>query len=284
VEAAAEFSGGLLAAGVRVAVDERRLPDVKARLHTTELLSLGELAAHDVVELLVVFGGDGTILSAAEWALPRECPLLGVNLGHVGFLAELEAHETARLVEQVLERDYQVEERLTVGVRVYDSAGELKWETFAINEASIEKSARKHMIDVQVSVDRRPLSQWSCDGVLVCTPTGSTAYAFSAGGPVVWPDVAAIELVPLLAHALFARPMVLSPDSLVELTLNERSVDTAAVVCDGRRETAVGSGEQVVVTRHPVNLKLARLKEQPFTTRLVMKFELPIHSWRGSDV
>ncbi|MDR0436354.1 MAG: NAD kinase [Propionibacteriaceae bacterium] len=282
VDAASEFVGGVLAVGdgsVRVAVDDRRLPDVQAKLPMVELLPL---SAVETAEMLVVFGGDGTILSAAEWALPREVPLLGVNLGHVGFLAELEAHETTRLVEQVLSRDYEVEERLTVGVRVHDTAGVLKWQAFAVNEASIEKIARKHMVDVLVSVDRRPLSQWSCDGVLVCTPTGSTAYAFSAGGPVVWPDVAAIELVPLLAHALFARPMVLSPDSLVELTLGEASEDEATVVCDGRRETTIGIGDRVVVTRHPQNLRLARLKEQPFTTRLVVKFQLPIHSWRSA--
>ncbi|MDR1354962.1 MAG: NAD kinase [Propionibacteriaceae bacterium] len=278
VDAASAFIRELVAAGLQVAVDERRLPDVQARLASSNLVALSAVAS---TEMLVVFGGDGTILSAAEWALPREVPLLGVNLGHVGFLAELEASETARLVEQVLRRDYQVEERLTVDVQLYGKQGELKWSTFAVNEASIEKVARKHMIDVLVSVDRRPLSQWSCDGVLVCTPTGSTAYAFSAGGSVIWPDVAAIELVPLLAHALFARPMVLSPDSVVELTLDATSEDEATVVCDGRREATIEIGDRVVVTRNPVNLRLARLKEQPFTTRLVMKFELPIHSWRS---
>lgn len=233
-------------------------------------------------ELVVVFGGDGTILRAAEWAYHAGVPLLGVNLGHVGFLAELESSEIENLVAHVVNRSYQVEERLTLQVRVLDPDGVVVWESFAINEVSLEKAARERMLEVLVSIDDRPISRWGCDGVLVSTPTGSTAYAFSAGGPVMWPDVEAIELVPLSAHALFARAMVLSPSSHVDMVVLPENFLSGVVWCDGRRTVDVEKGSCLSVDRGPQPLRLARLEEQPFTTRLVKKFDLQVDGWRGS--
>ncbi|MDR0837538.1 MAG: NAD kinase [Propionibacteriaceae bacterium] len=280
LEAAAEFIRGISAHGIVCYLEPYRMEAIASLTPGIELRILG--ADTDVdLEMLTVFGGDGTILSAAAWAHPRGVPLLGVNLGHVGFLAELEAHETNSLVDQIVARDYQVEERLTLDVVVLDKIGTVMWRSFAINEMSLEKNARGHMIEASVRVDEDDLSAWSCDGVLVSTPTGSTAYAFSAGGPVIWPDVFAIELVPLLAHALFAKPMVLSPNSVIVLELTGEGQDGALVLCDGRREMAIEPDWKVRVTKHDTNLRLARLVKQPFTTRLVQKFELPTHSWRG---
>lgn len=237
----------------------------------------------DGVELVVVFGGDGTILRAAEWAYGTGVPLLGVNLGHVGFLAELESSEVEPLVSHVLDRSYTVEERVTLAVHVVDRDGQPVWDSFAINEVSLEKSARERMLEVLAIIDERPISRWGCDGVLVSTPTGSTAYAFSAGGPVMWPDVEAIELVPLSAHALFARPMVLSPNSHVQLTVLEHNTAAGVVWCDGRRSVDVAPGSTVSVVRGESSLRLARLTEQPFTTRLVKKFDLQVAGWRGGQ-
>jgi NAD+ kinase len=192
----------------------------------------------------------------------------------------MESSEMSQLVNQVASRDYTVEPRLTLRAQLTDETGAVAWGSFAVNEMSIEKEQRQMMIDVLVTIDGRPLSRWGCDGVLVATPTGSTAYAFSAGGPVVWPDVAAIELVPLLAHALFARPLVLSPASVIEIEMTPGSTTAAVVWCDGRRDVSMTPGCTVTLTRNPDDLLLARLKEQPFTTRLVRKFELPINGWR----
>ncbi|MBB1510265.1 NAD kinase [Tessaracoccus sp. MC1756] len=233
-----------------------------------------------MAELAVVFGGDGTILRAAEWALPLGVPLLGVNLGHVGFLAELEPSDLHELATVVEERRYQVEERLALEVRVTDRDGNLTWTSSAVNEVSLEKMARERMLNVLVSIDDRPLSRWGCDGVLVSTPTGSTAYAFSAGGPVVWPDVKAMLVVPIAAHALFNRPMVLSPSSKVRLHITPDLPARGILWCDGRRSHEVADGETVEVTQLGVHLRLARFGEQPFTTRLVKKFALPVHGWR----
>ncbi|HEY9292545.1 MAG TPA: NAD kinase [Microlunatus sp.] len=238
------------------------------------------------IELLVVLGGDGTILRGAEWVLASDVPLLGVNLGHVGFLAEAESSEIDLIVETVVNRSFRVEERSTIDVRILsptDPSGheQVEWTSFAINEVTIEKAARERMLDLMVEIDGRPLSRWSCDGVLVSTPTGSTAYAFSAGGPVIWPGVDAMQVLPLSAHALFARPMVLSPKSRVLIEMLDGMAPEAVVWCDGRRSTVLKKGMRVEVVQGRHRLRLARLSEAPFTDRLVHKFGLRVEGWRA---
>ncbi|MGJ3509278.1 NAD kinase [Enemella sp. A6] len=233
-------------------------------------------------ELVVIFGGDGTILRGAEWALLADIPLLGVNLGHVGFLAEAEATEIDETVKHVVAREYRVEERLTVDVEILDEDGQVVWSTFAVNEVSVEKGARERMIEVVVKVNDRSLSRWACDGVLVATPTGSTAYSFSAGGPVVWPGVEAMLMVPLSAHALFNRPMVFPPKTTLEVELLPTVPKTEGIIwCDGRRSSPVWGGQTVRATAGQHRLLLARLGHSSFTDRLVRKFGLQVEGLRG---
>ncbi len=273
--AAAEFIARMQTAGFSILT----FPDDVARLRTAVPGAIIEPAETQAAELAVVFGGDGTMLRAAEWGQPLGVPLLGVNLGHVGFLAELETSDVHSLHHAVIARHYQVEERIVLQVEVHDAAGPVKWQSFAVNEVSLEKLARERMLNVLVSVDRKPLSRWGCDGVLVATPSGSTAYAFSAGGPVVWPAVQAMLLVPLSAHALFNRPMVLAPSSEVQLDLSDPQ-SRGVIWCDGRRTVEVVCGDVVRVSTNERALRIARLSEQPFTTRLVKKFDLPVEGWR----
>ena len=243
---------------------------------------LGEITDESLgsAEVVVVFGGDGTILRAAEKTLAADIPVLGVNLGHVGFLAELEMSEIPELVRHVVDADFVLEQRLTIEVEVFDPGSQIPvWRSVAINEVSLEKAVRSKMIEALVSIDGLPVSRWACDGILVATPTGSTAYAFSAGGPVMWPQLEAFQVVPLSAHALFARPMVLSPGSWVVLDLMP-GVD-GVVCCDGSRSRDIAPGARVTVRRHGHDLIVARLREQPFTSRLVKKFALPVEGWRG---
>ncbi|HSV37875.1 MAG TPA: NAD kinase [Nocardioidaceae bacterium] len=231
-------------------------------------------------ELMVVVGGDGTILRAAELARDDGTPLLGINLGHVGFLAEAEQDDLELVIEAIVDRTYSTEDRLTIEVALYRGK-RLVAETWALNEASVEKAARERMLEVVVEVDGRPLSRWGADGVVCATPTGSTAYNFSAGGPIVWPGVEALLIVPISAHALFARPMVVAPTSVIAVEVIA-DTDVAGVLwCDGRRTFDLPPGARIEVRRGRAPVRLARVHAEPFTDRLVKKFELPVAGWRG---
>lgn len=242
------------------------------------------------IEVALVLGGDGTILRAAELLRGSTCPILGVNLGHVGFLAEAESHDLSFTLDRVLAGEYQVEERMTLEVSAYAPAadstsatqsGELITRTWAVNEASVEKRGR--MLEVAMGVDGRPLSSFGCDGVVLATPTGSTAYSFSAGGPVVWPGVQALLAVPIAAHALFNRPIVVGPQSVLSVEILPQSGGLGALWCDGRRRTELPVGAVVEVRRSDLPLRLARIDEAVFTDRLVNKFHLPVTGWRGEQ-
>ena len=231
-------------------------------------------------ELVLVLGGDGTILRAAELSRDAGVPLLGVNLGRVGFLAEAESADLEGTVEHVLARDYAVEERLTVDITATVD-GRLLGTGWALNEASVEKGQRERMLEVVVEIDGRPLSRWGCDGVVAATPTGSTAYAFSAGGPVVWPAVEALLIVPISAHALFARPMVVAPSSVVAMEVLPSGAD-AVLACDGRRTIELPHGSRVEIRRGAIPVPLARTPHpRTFTDTLVEKFDLDVDGWRG---
>lgn len=230
-------------------------------------------------ELVLVLGGDGTFLRACQYAKAADVPILGVNLGHIGFLAESEVSSLSGVVEQIAAKDYRVVERMTVEATVIhgDTVLARDW---ALNEVSIEKVSRQGVLEASVEIDGRPVSDYGCDGMLVSTPTGSTAYAFSAGGPIVWPELDAILVVPNNAHALFARPMVVAPTSRVAVETGVHS-GPAVVVVDGRRLVDVPPGSRVEVVRGARPVKWVRLDDSPFTDRLVTKFELPVTGWRG---
>ncbi|MEJ5914239.1 NAD kinase [Pseudokineococcus sp. 1T1Z-3] len=246
------------------------------------VLELAELEDHVVAgaEVVLVLGGDGTILRAAELVRHRPVPLLGINLGHVGFLAESERDDLARTVARIAAGDYRVEERMTLDVRVLRD-GECVATSWAVNEASVEKADRERMLEVVTEVDGRPVSVIGCDGVVMATPTGSTAYAFSAGGPVVWPEVQALLMVPISAHALFAKPLVTSPGSTLAVEVLSRTQGGGVLWCDGRRTAQLPPRSRIEVTRGVHPLLLARLADGPFTDRLVAKFRLPVEGWRG---
>ncbi|MGW9629021.1 NAD kinase [Microbacterium sp. NPDC055521] len=244
---------------------------------------LGTDVAIDDLELAIVLGGDGTILRAAELVRGSGAPVLGINMGHVGFLAEIDRDDMDAAVARVIDRDYEVEERLALSVRVKDADGAVVYETWALNEATVEKASRERMIEVVIEIDGRPLSSFGCDGMVVSTPTGSTAYNFSAGGPVIWPTVEAIAVVPLSAHALFAKPLVVGPEASVAIEMLERTDGSGILWCDGRRSHDLPPGARVVVRRSSRPVRLARLHPTAFTNRLVRKFRLPVEGWRGAS-
>ncbi|MGV9712115.1 NAD kinase [Gordonia sp. NPDC003424] len=239
-------------------------------------------ASAEGCEVVIVLGGDGTFLRAAELAYPAEVPVLGINLGHIGFLAEAEANRVDEVMEQLIARDYRVVPRMTLDVTVIDPTrpGDEPVRTWALNEIAILNRTNNGVLELVTEVDGRPVSAFGADGVLVSTPTGSTAYAFSAGGPVMWPDLEAILVVPNNAHALFARPMVTSPRSRIAVEI-DKDGRSAIALCDGRRRIDVPAGARVEVLRSKRSVLWVRIDSDPFADRLVTKFDLPVTGWRG---
>lgn len=234
----------------------------------------------DGTELVVVLGGDGTILRAAEIVHPFGLPLLGINLGHVGFLAEAEPEDIEDIVDGIVERSWTVESRQTLEVTA-SKDGEALCTGWALNEATVEKAERERMLELVVEIDGRPLSRWGCDGVVMATPTGSTAYAFSTGGPVIWPGVEALLVCPISAHALFSRPLVLGPQAHLAIELLTTTESRGVLWFDGRRPYELPAGSRIEVQRGARTVDLARLTSAPFVDRLVAKFDLPVAGWRG---
>ena len=281
VAAAAVACRELVAAGTTAVALKTQHEAITAHADTTVSV-LGVDVTIDQIELIICLGGDGTILKAAEVVRGHSAPILGVNMGHVGFLAELEAEELESVVHRALEKDYVIDERLALDVTV-EVDGVAVFSTWALNEASVEKSSHERMIEVVIAVDDRPISTFGCDGVLMSTPTGSTAYSFSAGGPVVWPTVAALILVPLSAHALFSRPLVTDPSSTLTVDVLDRSGASGVLWCDGRRTHDLEPGSRIFVKRSDTPVRLARAHTGPFAERLVQKFALPTEGWRGTS-
>jgi NAD+ kinase len=228
------------------------------------------------IEVAVVLGGDGTILRAAEITLERHIPLLGINMGHVGFMAEVERPSISAIAESIIGQSYVSEDRMILRFSVERSGAEIG-NGWALNEVTVERD-RTTMVELFVEIDNRPLSHWGCDGLICSTPTGSTAYAFSAGGPVLWPEVDALVLLPISAHALFSRPMVVSPKSQIVVTIESSG---ALLSADALRKIPLQSGDRVSITRDQQTIKLSHVSKTLFTDRLVAKFKLPVEGWRG---
>jgi len=257
--------------------------------HLESLTKLGVAVPSDVVsydgsevELAVVLGGDGSILRAAELLRGTKAPILGINAGHFGFMAEAESGSLISALDVVISKRYQVRDRLAIEV-VVTSQGKETYRSWALNEVALEKSARERMLEVVIEVDSRPVSSFGCDGVVVSTPTGSTAYAFSAGGPVIWPNVEALMMIPLSAHALFARPLVVGPQTHLAIEVLRRSSGAGVLWCDGRRTFELPPGSRVEVRQSSESVPMVVLQDEPFADRIVKKFSLPVTGWRGPD-
>ncbi len=240
------------------------------------LEGVSHLATVEGIEVAIVLGGDGTILRAAELVQGHEIPILGINMGNVGFLAEIDRPSIEEIVSGVRDRTFRGEERLVLKHRVERNGVEVHT-GWALNEITVGRNDAQ-MVELFVQIDGRPLSRWGCDGVIAATPTGSTAYAFSAGGPVVWPEVRAIVFLPLAAHALFSRPMVISPESMIAIDIESKNADLSA---DGMRTFPLENGDRVTIGKAESSINLVHLYDDTFTDRLVAKFKLPIEGWRG---
>ncbi len=267
IKAAGELAPLLFSAGFSLyTVSDVSIEGIK-KVATTELPE---------IEVAVVLGGDGTILRAAEVTLSRNIPLLGINLGQVGFLAEVDRPSIQAIAGAIINKSYVSESRMVLKF-IVERAGKEISNGWALNEVTVERDGTT-MVELFVEIDRRPLSHWGCDGVICSTPTGSTAYAFSAGGPVLWPEIEALVLLPISAHALFARPMVVSPRSEIIVTVESSE---ALLSADALRKIPLKLGDRVIITRDSQTIKLSHVSSTLFTDRLVAKFKLPVEGWRG---
>ncbi len=242
--------------------------------------ALKDLVLDDKPDLIITLGGDGTLLSAAEIAYRDDVPLLGINFGHMGFLTETTADSLGRVLRQLAAGDYELDPRMTLEVRIVHPDGTV-YEDWALNDAVVLHSDNAHPAEFAFAVDGQVVSTYAADGIILATPTGSTAYAFSAGGPVVWPETQAIVMSPLAAHGLFTRPLVVAPSSHLEVGVLESNRVAPTVWFDGRREAIAPAGSRIEATAGSEPIKLVRLDTTPFAERLVTKFNLPVKGWRA---
>lgn len=227
----------------------------------------------DGLDLAVTFGGDGTFLRAAHLCRDAGVPVLGVNLGRLGFLAEVESDDLGNAMRAVAEGDFHVEDRRTLAVRVHDEHDQAVDEGWALNEVSIEKSARQRLLLMDVHVGESLFAKVPADALVIATPTGSTAYALSAGGPILSPHVDATLVVPVAPHSLFDRTLVVGPDEPVRVhVLAEQA--RAVVSCDGREPVLCPPGGSVVVTGGDRPVRLARVGILDFYSLVRKKFRL----------
>jgi NAD+ kinase len=216
--------------------------------------------------LIVTIGGDGTLLRGVRVAVPLDVPILGVNTGRLGFLTEVEA-DNLEVLRRVFAGDYAIEERVALQVAVNGEGAH-----FALNDAVVRRGAQARMAPFGLSLDGELIAQIPSDGIIVTTPTGSTAYFLSAGGPIISPGVDAFGVISLLPHTLFARPLILPTSATIEISCDSEIVH-ANLETDGIFVADLSSGDRVTVTRGPRPVKFARTRPRAFFSRLEEKLQ-----------
>lgn len=226
----------------------------------------------DDLDLAVVLGGDGTLLRAAAMVRDAKVPLVGVNLGRLGFLSEIEDDDLAAVLPRLARVDVDIEERMTLSVTVRDAQGSVASSSWAMNEASVERESHERLVVLDVTIGGTAFARIPADAVILATPTGSTAYAFSAGGPILSPRVDAILLTPVASHSLFNRTVVIDPAEALAVAPAEQA--RCLVSLDGRESLTVPVGGRVEVSRGVEPVRLARLAPFDFYQRVRAKFNL----------
>jgi NAD+ kinase len=238
------------------------------------LVDNGITVALDEPDLVISLGGDGTMLRAAQYAHAADVPLLGVNLGTLGYLTEVDPTHELDAVRRVLAGDYETQDRMMLACTVDGVGADGPGPFVGLNEVLVERTSRRRLVRLGVHVGGESLGDFNADGIIVATPTGSTAYALSAGGPIVSPRADCLVVVPVSPHMVFARPIVLAADEVVEITVRD-SGPAASLSLDGHLGSELASGATVLVRRHERPLKLVRLGGPRFLERLRTKMKLP---------
>lgn len=213
------------------------------------------------MKFVIVLGGDGTVLSASRQVSPHNIPILAVNTGHLGFLTEIYLNQLPKILDAVLRDEYEVEERSMMRVQVIRD-GHLLWEALCLNEAVIHREPLTSMCHFEIAIGRHAPVDIAADGIIISTPTGSTAYSLSAGGPVVTPDVPVFQLAPICPHSLASRALVFSNQEPV--TIYPATPNQMVMVVDGNAGCYILPDDQVVIVRSPYPAKFIRLQSPEF--------------------
>ena len=221
-------------------------------------------------DLVVAIGGDGVMLEAARRSTPCGIPILGVNMGRVGYMTELEMNELD-LLEKIFKDEFYLDERAMLRVEIRSSKGQSRFSAYALNEAVIAKGATARIIDLELSDNGRLVSEYRADGIVIATPTGSTAYSLSAGGPIVDPKLSCFCVTPICPHSLVARPLVFPDSAVLEIKNICVREKVLHLTVDGKATFDVYFGDTVVITKASISTKLLRIKDDDFYSKIRMK-------------
>lgn len=221
-------------------------------------------------DLVIVIGGDGVMLEAARRATPCGIPILGINMGRVGYMTELEMNEIS-LLDRIFTGDYYLDERAMLRVDIRSSKGQSRFSAYALNEAVIANGSTARIIDLQLSDNGRLVSEYRADGIVVATPTGSTAYSLSAGGPIVDPKLSCFCVTPICPHSLVARPLIFPDSASLEIKNICVREKVLHLTVDGKATFDLFFGDTVVITKASISTKLLRIKDEDFYSKIRMK-------------
>lgn len=237
---------------------------------TTDLPVLPREEMGEKHDLIIVVGGDGSLLSAARMAISVDVPVIGINRGRLGFLTDISPDDIEKQLEEVLNGEYREEHRFLLKASIYDDQGTY-FHGNALNDVVLGRGDETHLIDFDVYVNHQFVSHYRSDGMIFATPTGSTAYALSAGGPIMHPSINAIVLVPMFSHSLSSRPLVIDGHSYIDLLISEDNESNLRISCDGHESRMVKPGQRVSIEKNAQRLRLLHPRDYHYYDTLRAK-------------
>ena len=243
---------------------------MRNKSHRSEFVYCSPEEIYTTAELVIVLGGDGAMLDAARRAAPSGIPILGINMGRVGYMTELEFDEI-ELIDRVFEGKCRMDERTLLQAAVLSGNGQKKFSAYALNEAAITNGSAARIVDLQLSDGEELVYTYRADGLVVATPTGSTAYSLSAGGPIVDPKLACFCVTPICPHSLSARPLVFPDTACLKIKNICNREKVLHLTLDGRVTFDLYFGDTVMITRSELKVSLLRIKDESFYSKIRMK-------------
>ncbi|KTC65704.1 NAD kinase (plasmid) [Legionella adelaidensis] len=225
---------------------------------------------HNKSDLIVVVGGDGSLLSAARMAIKVDVPVIGINRGRLGFLTDISPHKMEQQLDEILSGKFQEESRFLLNTSISDEKTQ-HYQCDALNDVVLSRGTETHLIEFDVYINKQFVSHYRADGLIVSTPTGSTAYSLSAGGPIMHPQINAMIIVPMFSHSLSSRPLVFDGQSEVEIHISESNESELQISCDGHESGIVKPGQNILIRKNKQQLRLLHPNEYHYYDTLRIK-------------